>query len=147
MAEVVLRHEALRPASADALCSTVPVPRPTSASTSTVGPAGRSSDAVIGPVSHRARQFQPAWLNERDLVVAMDNSHVRWLRTVSRRPGPARRCRLLLSYTTGGAGGTGSLEIPDPWYGDEAEFEIVPRSRAGGVPGSARRVGCRSGPG
>ena len=31
--------------------------------------------------------------------------------------------RLLLSYPTGRASQGGSLEIPDPWYGDEAEFE------------------------
>jgi len=123
MAEVVLRHEAARIGLADRLA---------------VDSAGTAADVGFdidrrarralerrgyGPVSHRGRQFQPVWLNERDLVVAMEMSHVRWLEKRAPRAGRTAAVRLLLSYPTGRDGQGGSLEIPDPWYGDEAEFE------------------------
>jgi protein-tyrosine phosphatase len=123
MAEVVLRREATEAGLADAL---------------TLDSAGTAADVGFdidrrarralerrgyGPVSHRGRQFQPAWLQERDLVVAMDKSHVRWLENRAPRTGPHAPVRLLLSYPTGGADRTGALEIPDPWYGDDADFE------------------------
>jgi protein-tyrosine phosphatase len=122
MAEVVMRHEASAAGLAEAL---------------TLDSAGTAADVGFdidrrarralkrrgyGPVSHRGRQFQPAWLNERDLVIAMDKSHVRWLKSRAPRTGPHAPIRLLLSYPTGPAD-AGPIEIPDPWYGDEADFE------------------------
>ncbi|MGD0440271.1 MAG: low molecular weight protein-tyrosine-phosphatase [Acidimicrobiales bacterium] len=74
-------------------------------------------------IGHRGRQFQPGWLDERDLVVAMEKSHVRWLESRAPRPGQHGTVRLLGSYPTGLRGQDGPLEIPDPWYGDEADFE------------------------
>jgi len=75
------------------------------------------------PVEHRARQFDPAWLDERDLVVVMTRGHQRWME----RHAPSREyragIRLLLSYLPGPTRPVDSLEIPDPWYGDEREFE------------------------
>jgi len=74
------------------------------------------------PVNHVARQFEPAWLNERDLVVAMDRHHLRWLQ----RHGPAgpqrARVRLLLSYLPDAKLGD-TPEVPDPYYGVEKDFE------------------------
>ncbi len=123
MAEVVLRHKASTAGLAEAM---------------TVDSAGIAADVGFdidrrarralerrgyGPVSHRARQFEPAWLKQRDLVVAMENSQVRWLENRSPKTGRTAAVRLLLSYPTRRAGHLGSLEIPDPWQGDEAEFE------------------------
>ena len=74
------------------------------------------------PVGRKARQFQPGWLNERDLVIAMDKSHVRWLE--KRAPeGALADVRLLLSYPTDRSRRAGSEEITDPYYGDAAEFD------------------------
>jgi protein-tyrosine phosphatase len=74
------------------------------------------------PGEHRARQFDPAWLEERDLVVVMAREHQQWME----RHAPSRAyragVRLLLSYLPGPPGSADSLEIPDPWYGDEGEF-------------------------
>jgi protein-tyrosine phosphatase len=76
-----------------------------------------------GPVSHRAQQFQPRWLNELDLVVAMDTSHMRWLERNSPR-GPLRaRTRLLLSYSTDSSQVESSMEVTDPYFGDAKDFE------------------------
>jgi protein-tyrosine phosphatase len=123
MAEVVLRHEASAAGLAGAL---------TLDSAGTAADVGFNIDRRArralerrgyGPVHHRGRQFQPAWLNERDLVVAMEKSHVRWLENRVPETGCQATVRLLLSYPTGRADEAGPLEIPDPWYGDEADFE------------------------
>jgi protein-tyrosine phosphatase len=75
------------------------------------------------PREHRARQFEPAWLDERDLVVVMSRGHQRWMERHLARRASRARVGLLLSYLAGPAAPGGSLEIPDPWYGDEREFE------------------------
>jgi protein-tyrosine phosphatase len=123
MAEVVLRHEASAVGLAEALA---------------VDSAGIAADVGFdidrrarralerrgyGPVSHRGRQFEPAWLKQRDLVVAMEKGQVRWLENRSPKTGRTAAVRLLLSYPTGRDEHRGSLEVPDPWHGDEAEFE------------------------
>ena len=43
--------------------------------------------------SHRARQFHPSWLPERDLILAMDSANLRDLRALS-APGDQSRIRL-----------------------------------------------------
>jgi protein-tyrosine phosphatase len=53
----------------------------------------------------------------------MEKSHLRWLDSRGSKTGRTARVRLLLSYPTGRAGQGDSLEVPDPYYGDEAEFE------------------------
>jgi len=123
MAEVVLRHEA----SAIGLGGRL-----------SVDSAGTSADVGFdidrralralgrrgyGPVRHRARQFEPAWLKERDLVVAMEKSHLRWLEKRASKTAPGAKVRLLLSYPTGRAELGEPVEIPDPYLGDEADFE------------------------
>jgi len=123
MAEVVLRHEA----SAIGLAGRLAIDSAGTAADVGFEIDRRARRALerrgYGPLSHRGCQFQPAWLNERDLVVAMENSHVRWLENRASKTGRTARVRLLRSYPTGRAGQSGSLDIPDPWYGDEAEFE------------------------
>jgi protein-tyrosine phosphatase len=69
--------------------------------------------------THRARQFDPSWLAERDLVLAMDASNLRDLRALA--PGDAdHRIRLF-----GEIGGLHGAEVPDPYYGGDAEFAGV----------------------
>ena len=87
---------------------------------------------------HRARQFQPSWLSERDLILAMDTSNLADLRLMARggsggirvssppepaepRGGDADRIRLF-----GEVGGLGETsDIPDPWGGGPDEFGHV----------------------
>jgi protein-tyrosine phosphatase len=69
--------------------------------------------------THRARQFDPSWLAERDLVLAMDASNLRDLRVLA--AGDADdRIRLF-----GEIGGLHGAEVPDPYYGGDAEFASV----------------------
>jgi len=110
MAEVVLRHEA----SAIGLAGRLAIDSAGTAADVGFEIDRRARRALerrgYGPLSHRGRQFQPAWLNERDLVVAMENSHVRWLENRASKTGRTARVRLLRSYPTGRAGQSGSLD-------------------------------------
>ncbi len=78
---------------------------------------------------HRARQFDPAWLDELDLVLAMDRQNLADL--VPADPtdpadptggtgGPAR-IRLFRDFDPLEPGG----EVPDPYYGGADGFEEV----------------------
>jgi len=66
---------------------------------------------------HRARQFDPTWLDEHDLVLAMDRSN---LADVSPTTG-TDRVRLFRDFDPVDPGG----EVPDPYYGGPAGFEEV----------------------
>jgi protein-tyrosine phosphatase len=75
--------------------------------------------------AHRARQFRPSWLTERDLVLAMD---ARNLATLRRMAGAADRDRIRLFGEVGGLGqgdGGNGAEIPDPYGGHEADYRHV----------------------
>lgn len=69
--------------------------------------------------THRARQFDPAWLAERDLILAMDASNLRDLRALS-GGHEDQRIRLF-----GEIAGLGGVDVPDPYYGGQAEFAHV----------------------
>jgi protein-tyrosine phosphatase len=72
---------------------------------------------------HRARQFEPGWFDERDLVLAADSSNAALLR---RLWDPERRgsLRLLRSFDPE-AVSEGDLDVPDPYYGEGDGFERV----------------------
>jgi protein-tyrosine phosphatase len=74
------------------------------------------------PHRHLARQFEPGWLNERDLVIAMDSGHLRWLERRAPARGQNAVIRLLLSYLEPGERPRGSIEISDPYFGDDRDF-------------------------
>jgi protein-tyrosine phosphatase len=69
--------------------------------------------------THRARQFDRSWLAERDLIVAMDASNVRDLRALA-AGDEEHRIRLF-----GEIGALRGAEVPDPYYGGDAEFASV----------------------
>jgi protein-tyrosine phosphatase len=69
--------------------------------------------------SHRARQFRPSWLAERDLILAMDTANLRDLRALA-PSGEADRIRLF-----GEIGGLRGVDVPDPYYGDQSDFARV----------------------
>jgi protein-tyrosine phosphatase len=72
--------------------------------------------------AHRARQFEAPWLSDRDLVLAMDVSN---LATLRRMAGPQDRDRIRLFGEVGGLGEVGGDEIPDPYGGNEDDFDYV----------------------
>ncbi|WP_206504862.1 low molecular weight protein-tyrosine-phosphatase [Streptomyces chrestomyceticus] len=91
---------------------------------------------------HTARQFRAEWFGTLDLVIALDEGHLRALRRLAPSARDAAKVRLLRSYDAsvapGGAvrlGGTVSsgeaptgarsqdLDVPDPYYGGMTGFE------------------------
>ncbi|MFC9795190.1 low molecular weight protein-tyrosine-phosphatase [Streptomyces sp. NPDC127584] len=70
--------------------------------------------------AHTARQFRASWFPALDLVIALDEGHLRELRALARTPEEAARVRLLRSYDP--AAGD-ALDVPDPYYGGREGFE------------------------
>lgn len=79
------------------------------------------------PPTHVARQFQAADFASRDMVIALDGGHVSRLGQLARLAedpvGAAASISLLRSYDP--AADAGELDIGDPYYGGEAEFETA----------------------
>ena len=69
--------------------------------------------------SHRARQFHPSWIPERDLILAMDTANLRDLRALA-APEDQGRIRLF-----GEIAGLGGQDVPDPYFGNTADFAGV----------------------
>jgi protein-tyrosine phosphatase len=63
--------------------------------------------------THRAQAFRSAWFAERHLVLAMDSGHLAVLR---RRGGDGLDVPVELF---------GDLDVPDPYYGEDAGFDDV----------------------
>ena len=72
--------------------------------------------------AHRARVFEPGWLDDRDLVLALDRGHLRELRTMARIDAQRDRVRLLRSFDPTAPEGA---EVADPYYGDARDFAAV----------------------
>jgi len=76
--------------------------------------------------AHRARQFDAAWLTDRDLVLAMDASNLRALEALLPAPpfrtGSSPRSRVRLF---GDVAGLAGADVPDPYGGNPVEFARV----------------------
>ncbi|MFF9773052.1 low molecular weight protein-tyrosine-phosphatase [Streptomyces sp. NPDC013978] len=69
---------------------------------------------------HAARQFQVSWFSRLDLVIALDEGHLKALHRLAPTPADADKVRLLRSYDP--AAGD-DLDVPDPYYGGMDGFE------------------------
>lgn len=74
-------------------------------------------------ISHTARMISVDELAERDLVVAMDRGHLDALRELAHRLDHPPPIRLLSSFARGWPGD--DEDVPDPYYGDAADYEHV----------------------
>ena len=70
------------------------------------------------PTRHKARQVAVEHA-DADLLVALDAGHARSLRRIVDRPD---RIRLLRSFDPGA---DGSLDVPDPYYGDHGFDDVL----------------------
>lgn len=84
-------------------------------------PAALASLAARGydGTGHVARQFDPSWLDQRDLLVTLDRSHLRILMSEA---GVAARRRIVLLRSFDPTAGN-LLDVPDPYGGSLLEFE------------------------
>lgn len=71
---------------------------------------------------HRARQFDPAWFSNLDLVVVFDRSQERILKAWAASEADSSKVQLLLSFDSDQAPLT---DVPDPYYSDAAMFDQV----------------------
>ena len=71
---------------------------------------------------HRAKQFDPDWFANLDLVVAFDRSQERILRAWATNDADRGKVQLLLSFDKDQAA---LLDVPDPYYSDAALFDTV----------------------
>jgi protein-tyrosine phosphatase len=71
---------------------------------------------------HRARQFDPDRFPDLDLVVALDRSHERILRSWAPTMDDAAKVTLLLRYDDAWPQ---QADVPDPYYADRHEFDRV----------------------
>jgi protein-tyrosine phosphatase len=72
--------------------------------------------------THRARQFDPGWFDDLDLVVALDRSHERILKNWATNEVDRSKVQLLRSFETPRSD---SVDVPDPYYSDHALFAAV----------------------
>jgi protein-tyrosine phosphatase len=71
--------------------------------------------------SGRARRVTPADLDRFDLILAMDRHNRRDLLALA-KPEQRAKVRLLREFEPENRG---ELDVPDPWYDGQAEFEHV----------------------
>jgi protein-tyrosine phosphatase len=71
---------------------------------------------------HIARQFDPQWFAERDLIVAMDGKNLQSLRWLAPADQTDKVVRLR-SFDPASRGG--DLDVPDPYYDGPSGFEHV----------------------
>lgn len=72
-------------------------------------------------ISHRARQFEAEWFDSLDLVVALDRSHERILKTWAPTELDRSTVQLLLGFDPSQS----ATDVPDPYYSDAALFDSV----------------------
>jgi protein-tyrosine phosphatase len=80
--------------------------------------AGRGYDGS----QHRAKQFDPSWFENLDLVVVFDRSQERILRAWANSEQDRGKVQMLLSFDHEQAA---QVDVPDPYYSDAAMFNNV----------------------
>lgn len=107
--------------------------------------AGETPDARMRRTASRhgltydgaARQVLLSDLEAFDLIVAMDTDNRRHLRDMARTRQQLRKIRLLRDFDP--TAGT-NAEVPDPYYGGDADFEETYRVIEAGVRGLLRTL-------
>jgi protein-tyrosine phosphatase len=85
--------------------------------------AAATLDAAGYPVAHTARMITAADVAGRDLLVAMDGGHRRHLQQLAEQVAHPGDIRLLSSFARPWPGA--DEDVPDPYYGDVADYEHV----------------------
>ena len=94
-----------------------------------VGPAPDERAAAAAAargiaLESRAQRFQAMHFDDFDLIVAMDRQNLEDMRSLAPHAAAAGKLHLLREFDPL-AVRSGSLEVPDPYYGGESGFEDV----------------------
>ena len=84
----------------------------------------------------RARRIRTEDFSRFDLILALDRGHVRWLERLSPCSGSAR-IALFLDYASDGER---PMEVPDPYYGDEGDYDASLDLIEAAMPGLLSRL-------
>ncbi|MQY05899.1 low molecular weight protein-tyrosine-phosphatase [Actinomadura macrotermitis] len=87
--------------------------------------------------AHAARQFETAWFGHYDLILALDEGHLRELRALAPDQEARGKIRLLREFDP--AAGD-DLDVPDPYYGSPADFEHVLELVEAAMPGLLEEI-------
>lgn len=71
---------------------------------------------------HRAKQFDPDWFGELDLVVVFDHTQERILKAWATTDHDRSKVQLLLTFDKDQSS---QLDVPDPYYSDSAFFDQI----------------------
>jgi protein-tyrosine phosphatase len=111
-------------------------------------PRARAALAAAGyrDHGHVAHQFSRATITDFDLIVALDRKHLQILRSmaVARGAEPDGQIMLLRQFDRGAGG---ALDVPDPYYGDTAEFSACLAMVEGACRGLVETLAVRPGVG
>lgn len=90
---------------------------------------------------HIAREWQAGWFGERDLILALDIDHYAWLRENAPDQESMDKVRMLRSFDPKVAS-KDLLDqgIEDPWYGGQADFDVVWHQIQTALPGIIEHV-------
>ncbi|MGI5165609.1 low molecular weight protein-tyrosine-phosphatase [Spirillospora sp. CA-253888] len=87
--------------------------------------------------AHTARRFEADWFDRYDLILALDDGHLRALRAMAPDAEARDKVRLLREFDP--AAGD-DLDVPDPYYGGRADFDHVLELVEAAVPGLLDRI-------
>jgi protein-tyrosine phosphatase len=87
---------------------------------------------------HEARQIQPSWLGDFDLLLAMDRDNLEALRSMAGgEPGRTGRIVLMRSFDPRA---DDAAEVPDPYYGGPDDYAVVFELVRGAAQGLVARL-------
>ena len=89
--------------------------------------------------AHRARQWQHAWYADRDLVLVADRGHERALLRLAPSAEDRDKVRLFRSFDPESVAAD-DLEMDDPWWGDDRDFDRTYAEVRAAVPGVVDHV-------
>ncbi|MFJ6028102.1 low molecular weight protein-tyrosine-phosphatase [Pseudarthrobacter sp. NPDC092424] len=98
--------------------------------------ARRLAATQIASAEHVAREWEPRWFKDRDLILALDIDHYAWLSEAAPDQESLDKIRMLRSFDPA-MEGLDLLDqgIEDPWYGGHADFDAVWHQIHAAVPG------------
>ncbi|TDD79432.1 low molecular weight protein-tyrosine-phosphatase [Actinomadura rubrisoli] len=87
--------------------------------------------------AHSARRFEASWFDRYDLIIALDEGHLRALRAMAPDEEARGRIRLLREFDPEAGA---DLDVPDPYYGGRADFDLVLELVEAAMPGLLEEI-------
>ena len=98
--------------------------------------ARRLTVTQLASEHHVAREWEPEWFRERDLILALDIDHYAWLTEAAPDQEALDKIRMLRSFDPAMADRDRLDQgIEDPWYGGHADFDAVWHQIHAALPG------------